>query len=407
MSNSFLSPTVIAKELLRVLHNNITFCKGVNRQYDNTFANSATTISGKAGPSIRVRKPNRYTVTTGPALVVQDLTEEYVTVSMQTQKHVGMKFTAADLTQTIDDFSERYIKPAGLALASELDRDGCSQYNTIYNNVGTCTVTPATALVYLEGAAKLDDYTAPRDDMRSAVINPSAQAATVNALTNIFNPQNAIARQYEAGVMGDALGFKFKMDQNIASHTCGTRVATGAVAVSGGSQSGASLYCSTTGATVTFTKGDAFTIDGVFQVNPETKVNTGKLQQFVVTANVAASGSYVTLAISPSIIISGATQTVYTATGNYPAHAAAIIFQGAASTSYPVNLLYHRDAFALVSADLIMPDGVDFKAREVFDGISVRIVRQYNINGDELPCRADILYGWATLYPQFCARLHG
>ena len=69
--------------------------------------------------------------------------------------------------------------------------------------------------------------------------------------------------------------------------------------------------------------------------------------------------------------------------------------------------MYHKDAFTLVTADLVMPRGVDFAAREVYDGISCRIVRAYDINNDNLPCRIDVLYGWTTLYPQFACRLIG
>jgi len=404
--NAFLSPTVIAKEILRILHNNITFTKGVNRQYDSSFANSGITVSGKVGPSLRVRKPNRFTVTDGAALVVQDLTEDYVTVSMTTQKHVAMKFTSQDLTLTIDDFSERYIKPAALALASKLDQDGCNLYKTVYNSVGTPGVTPQSALVYLQARAKLDNYTCPRDDMRTACINPIAEAYTVDSLKTLFHLGSAVGSQYDAGEMGHAFGLNFKMDQNLASHIAGD--ATGAL-VNSSSQTGATLSIKSinggTGSQVV-KSGDMFTIPGVYQVNPETKATTNDLQQFVVTADsTASSGSIAALPISPSIVITGATQTVNAA----PVGDVHIDFNMGATpgVSYPQNMIMHRDAFTCVSADLIMPDGVDFKAREVNDGISVRIIRQYNINGDELPTRVDLIYGWQTLYPFFAARLWG
>ena len=412
MSNSFLSPTVIAKEILRILHNNIVAAKSVNRQYDSSFANSGVTVSGKAGPSLRVRKPNRYTVTEGAALQVQDNVEEYVTVSCTSQDHIGMKFTSADLTLTIDDFAERYLKPAALALASKIDRRVLGLYSTVYNSVGTPGTAPGsgltaaqTAAIYLNGGAIMDEYTTPRDNQRSAIISPAAQASTVAALSGLFQSSSKIAEQYEAGEMGTGLGLNFKMDQQIVSHTGGSGTAS-PIRVKGASQTGASLLTDGTNAEV-LKAGDVFSIAGVYSVNPESFQTTGRLQQFVVTADATAGSSEYTLSISPAIYpttVAAGKQTVTTG----PADDALITFYDTtASQSRPQNLLLHKDAFTLVTADLVLPEGVDFRARQVHDGISVRIVRQYNINGDELPCRLDVLSGVKELYPQFAARVWG
>jgi hypothetical protein len=139
-------------------------------------------------------------------------------------------------------------------------------------------------------------------------------------------------------------------------------------------------------------------------VNWETKQDTGVAQQFVVTAaTTTAGGTTATLSISPSIILTGATQTVTAS----PDNGAQLVFMGTASTSYSNNLVYHKEAFALATADLVLPKGVDMAAREVWDGISVRLVRQYDINNDNIVARLDILYGWVTLYPQLACRVAG
>jgi hypothetical protein len=412
MSNSFLSPTVIAKEILRVLHNNLTAAKSVNRQYDSQFANSGVTVSGKAGPSLRVRKPNRYTVTDGAALVVQDNVEEYVTVSCTTQEHVGMKFTSADLTLTIDDFSERYLKPAGLALASKIDRDVLNLYKTVYNSVGTPGTAPGSGLtaaqaaaVYLNAGAILDEYTTPRDGMRTACLNPVAQASTVSALSGLFQSASKIAEQYEKGEMGTGLGMTFKMDQQVQNQLTGTGCDT-PMKVKGASQSGASILMDSTTSDI-FRIGEVFTIAGVNSVNPESFQDTGRLQQFVVTADATAASSEVTLSISPSIYATTTSAGKQTVTALPADDANVTWYDTTASATRPQNMLFHKDAFTLVSADLILPEGVDFRAREVHDGMSVRIVRQYNINGDELPCRLDVLYGVKELYPFFASRIWG
>ena len=79
---------------------------------------------------------------------------------------------------------------------------------------------------------------------------------------------------------------------------------------------------------------------------------------------------------------------------------------GTASTAVQTGLAFQKGAFAFATADLVMPEGVDWSAREVYDGLSMRIVRAYDINNDKFPCRLDILYGYQTLRAQLAARYH-
>jgi hypothetical protein len=392
-----------------ILHANLTFSRNVNRQYNSDFANSGATMSGKIGPSLRVRKPNRYTVRTGAAIQVQDTAEDYVTIYCTTQKGVDMRFSSADLTLTIDEFSDRYIKPAALLLASQIDYDGLALANNIYNYVGApssnFTIStggnPAPG-VFLNAGAQMSLYNAPIDE-RAIVLSPYGHADSVSSLSGLFNPQETISEQFHKGEMGSALGFDFHMDQNIQRLTPGTRVATGSVTINAPSQTGSSItFAATTGAT--FAVGDLFYFSSgtaVNTVNPETKQDSGVAQQFVVTAAATAASSTVTLSISPSIITSGATQTVTAS----PDNGATVTFIGAASTAYTNHLAFHKDAFTLVTADLLLPKGVDFASREVYDGISARIIRQYDINNDNLPCRLDVLYGWTTIRPELACRI--
>jgi len=335
-----------------------------------------------------------------------------VTVSCTTQEHVGIKFTSADLTLTIDDFSERYLKPAALALSSKIDRDGLALYKTVYNTVGTPGTTPGSgmtaaqaATVYLNGGAILDEYTTPRDGARTMCVNPVAQAATVGALSGLFQSASKIAEQYEAGEMGTGLGMTFKMDQNINSQRTGTACAK-EMSIKGAGQSGSGLLVDCTTSDVV-RAGEVFTIDNVYSVNPESFQSTGRLQQFVVTADATGGSNEATLSISPAIYATTTSAGKQTVTAIPADNATVNFYDTTAGATRPQNLLYHKDAFTLVSADLVLPEGVDFRARQVHDGMSVRIVRQYNINGDELPCRLDVLYGWKELYPQFACRVQG
>lgn len=403
-ANTLLTISMITKEALRILENNLAFTKRVNRQYDEKFA-----IEGaKIGYTVNARKPVRYIVTTGQALQLQDATETSVPVTLTTQDHVDFQFSSADLALSVDDFSNRFLKPAVSALANKIDSNGLKLYHQIYNAVGTPGTTPNALLVYLMAGVALDNSAAPMDGMRSLVITPKMQATMVDALKGLFQQATAIANQYIKGTMGTAGGFEWAMDQNCPTHTVG---ALGGVPLTNGAgQVGASLITDgwTAAAATRLKKGDVITVDGVFGVNPQSRESTGELQQFTVTADAASDGAgNMTIPISPAIVIAGPYQTVTGA----PADGAAILTFGHASNFAnkvsPQGVAFHRDAFTLVTADLPVPNGVD-KASRISDkqlGISLRMVRDYDINTDQWPCRIDVLYGWATLRPELACRV--
>jgi hypothetical protein len=91
----------------------------------------------------------------------------------------------------------------------------------------------------------------------------------------------------------------------------------------------------------------------------------------------------------------------------FPVASAALVFTGTASTVYPQNLVYHKNAITLATADLLLPQGVDMASRQVHNGVSMRIVRQYDINNDRMPCRVDVLYGFNTIRPPMACRIWG
>ena len=423
MPNTWLTVSMITREALRVLHNNLVAAKGVNRQYSSEFAQTGA----KIGTTLNVRKPNRYFVRSGAPIQVQNTSETYAPLTLSFQKGVDVSFTSQDLTCSLDDFGKRILTPAMARLASQIDFDICTAAaQQIYNNVGTVGSTPGTVagaglaqsgspIIYLNAGVMLDNNATPRDENRRVIMNPAAQAQTVSGLSGLWQDATAIAEQYRKGVMGQALGFEFAMDQNINTITSGTRlVASGSV--SGGSQTGSTLLVGGLGAGGTIAAGEKFfitSVPAVQSVNPENQTSTGIVQQFtVLTAVTADAGGNATLNISPAIIPIGAAVANGTVT-NSPSNGATITFgsigagQWAASTTAVMNLAYHQDAITLATADLIMPGGVDFAARETYDGIAMRIVRQYDINNDSMPCRIDVLYGIGVLRPEMGCIIFG
>lgn len=398
-ANTLLTISMITKEALRILENNLAFTKRVNRQYDDRFA-----IEGaKIGYVVNARKPVRYVVTTGQALQIQDATETQVPITLTTQDHVDFQFSSADLALSVDEFKDRFLQPAVAALANKIDNSGLQLYSQIWNAVGTPGTTPNALFTYLSAGVALDNNAAPMDGLRSVVITPKMQATIVDALKGLFQQSTAIAQQYIKGTMGTAGGFEWAMDQNCPTHTVGT-YAGSTPQVNGAGQTGATLITDgwASGAT-SLKKGDVFTLSGVYQVNPQSRQSTGELQQFVVTQDISDTTGAITIPIAPSIVTSGAFQTVDVS----PANNADITLLGASGQASPQGMAFHRDAFTLVTADLPVPKGVDMGAR-VSDkqlGISLRIVRAYDINTDQWPCRIDVLYGWATLRPELACRV--
>jgi len=401
MGNSLLTIDMITRKALEILENNLVITRNVNRQYDDSFA-----VEGaKIGSTLRIRLPDRALVTDGAALQVQDDNEQFTTLTVASQKHIGVNFTSAELTMQLDDFADRVLKPRISQLASSIDADVANAYKGIYSSVGTPGTTPATSLVLLQGQQKLNEFAAMMPN-RYATVNPAANAGLVEGMKGLFNPVDTISRQFRNGLMGEGvLGYEeMDMSQSIQQFTTGSRSGTitvdGTMTVEGSSKI---TLNGTTGHTLAV--GDVFTIANVYAVNPQTRQSTGSLQQFVVTAaNTAAGSKFTDVNISPAIYTaSNALATV----NSFPQNLATVTFVGAASTAYPQNLIYHKDAISFATADLLLPQGVDMASRQVHNGISMRVVRQYDINNDRLPCRIDVLYGYSVIRAPMAVRLWG
>lgn len=402
MANSLLTIDMITRKALEIFENNLVLTRNINRQYDDSFAKEGA----KIGSTLRIRMPDRALVTDGAALQVQDENEQFTTLSVTNQKHIGVNFTTAEMALSLDDFAERILKPRVSQLAASVDADVANVYKDVYNVVGSAGTTPATSLVLLQGQQKLNEGAVPMNS-RYATVNPAANAGLVEGLKGLFNPADVISRQFKNGMMGEGvLGYdEINMSQSIKVHTYGTRAATGATVTTTVSTQGQSTINITGTGTQVINKGDTFTIANVYAVNPQTRESTGSLQQFVCTAaNTASGGSYTSVAISPPLYTADHALATVNA---FPQASAAIIFDGVASTSAPQNLIYHKDAFSMATADLLLPQGVDMASRQTHNGISMRIVRDYDINNDRMPCRIDVLYGYGAIRPAAATRLLG
>lgn len=390
MANTLLTTTAITRKALAILHQKLTFIGSINRQYDNSFAQSGA----KIGDSLRIRLPNQYTVRSGATYSAQDTVETSTTLQVATQKGVDLDFTSVDLTLSLDEFAYRVLEPAMAVLAANIEADVVQNVTKdVFQNVNNIG-SAATFAKLLSGRKALVDALAPAGD-RNVLLNTTDNVDLVDALKGLFNDQASIGKQYREGVLGRTAGLDFAESTHLALQTRGT--ANGAYVTNGATQTGASIVVAT--GTGTIKKGEIITFAGVNRVHPETKVDTGVLQQFVVTADYAGGAG--TISISPAIVASGAKQNV----SNSIANGSAVTVLGTASTNYGQSLLYHKDAFAFATADLIIDASMIDKARETYDGISMRFVRGFDMTNDKVMNRLDVLYGYKTIRPELAVRL--
>jgi hypothetical protein len=431
-TNTIITDAKITKEALSILHNSLGFTKSITKEYSSQFAQTGA----KIGATINIRKPNRYVVQQGPSITPQSTTESYVPLTLNRQWVVPIAFSTAELTLSIDEFSARYIRPAISKLASVIDLDCTTAAITgkyadgtaaagdgpVNFTIGTPGTVPGTAggsvytllaynspACYLNAGRILDINAAPRDSSRTICIDPAANAMSVGGLSGLFNPQGIISTQYKSGLLGNALGFDFVMDQNVYTLTAGTQLNTTAATMQATWTTGSNFSWTVDSSdnTKTLKAGSTFTVADCYHVNPETQQNTGVLMQWVVTADTTLATGTNSIPISPTPIVAGST----VANGNCsvaPTTGKAITMtSGTNSVVSPQNLAFHREAFTLGTADLEIPNGLDMAHRESMDGISIRFIRDYDVMSDFVVGRLDVLGGFSNIRPELAVRIAG
>lgn len=392
-SNTLLTPTIIAKEVLMQLIGSRAMSKHVNTQYKNEFV--------KIGSTVTIRKPNKFRATDAQARSNTNLSEPSTSITIDKQSHVSWAFSGPELALTIEEYSKRYIQPAATALAAKVDYNLCQLYSDIYNYAGTPGTTPSTFSVLGDANEVIDNEMGPAGN-RTAIVNPKANWALADGLKGTF-AQNVAKDIITKGYLGTIANLNIYMDQKVARHTCGAFEAD--IQVTSEPASGAtSLVTKNWDGSSTVKKGDIFTIANVYAVDPETGVSTGVLRRFVVTADTADEGTAMTIPVSPAIISSGAYQTV----DSLPQVNALLTFVGTASTAYSQNLVFCPETFGMVTVPLTVPSGV-WGARETDpeSGLSVTVLKDFDIDAYEEICRVDILYGIKTFYAETGCRVWG
>lgn len=398
---------IIAKLAAGHFSDNLRFLKSIDKADPSDFDGKN---GYKSGDTIDINVPTLFTkgTTADITSTIQDVTESRVALAVTNRYNVPISFTSAEIATDmgLKSWADRVLKPAMINLANNVEADALDTcMDATFNSVGTAGSTVFDTNTILSAGRKLDENGCNDYEDRFVLLSPAAAVSAVNSRKGLFQSSTAIAEQYKSGAMGMADGFTFLRNNLVPTHTLGNDVSGVAVEAdvlapaTGASTVGVDGLTSTTG---TVTKGSVFTIATVNAVHPITKADLGYLKQFVVTANATADGSgQATLSISPTIYSTGALQNV----SALHADEDAITFVGSASTAYRQNLAYHKSAFRFVSLPLIQPEGVHFVGQETHDGVTVRVLTDYDILTDKMILRADILWGIAAVRPEWACRI--
>lgn len=402
MANSLVTIDMVTREALRIAHEKSQFIGTTDRSYDDSYARTGA----KIGSALRVRKPNQYTRTTGSRVMdVQDQSEITQSITVATQDHVDMRFNSAELALSIDEISKRYIEPAMSVLISGVESDYIAAMTKATWNVAGTAGTPPTDLVAVGAArAKLNQYLAPKDGNRCIQMDSVTMGGLVNGLKGLFQDSTQIKEQYREGMVGRSAMADFYENDRMWTLQNGSDVTGTLDAASLATDGGSTLDMHTTVAVAAQNVGEVFTVAGVYACHPETKAAYNTLQQFTITAIGAT-----TTTVSPTMYWTGPRKNVVTSTGGTVSattfNSAALVFVGSASTGYVQNLMYHKEAFQFVTADLPLMDDAAKCVRRNQDGISLRVWQASDIRNDELLMRIDLLYGFAALRPEWACRI--
>ena len=408
MANQILTPVMITREAARILHQECNFLGNCNKQYDDRYAQDGA----KIGYTLNIRMPSKYEVRTGATLTPEDHVERSTPLTVQSQYGVDVNFTTVELTMELDDFSERFLKPAMSQLAAKIEGDALVvAKNRTFNYTNATTNGLLTYRRYQQNGKNITNELGPRSE-RSAILTPDSVVEFNDAVKGLFQDSGAISKQYKEGMMGRTGGFDVYENTLLPSHTTGsmagspvtngTDLGTGTTANTWVSQTDLVIDGATT--TTDLKAGDIITLSGVYEVHPELRTNTGRLRRFVVQSDITLTNN-ATVTVKPGLIYgSGNAFQNCVLSGVSDTDNLTLTLIGAASSQFKNDLFFHKDAFVCATADLI--DVSQFGAwggRAVQDGISMRIARQYDINNDKLPCRLDVLWGFAELYPELAS----
>lgn len=417
MPNELLNPVAILKNTEARFENAVVMPKFVSREYDDKFA----VKDEKVGATVNARLPVRYRGSVGEGYEPEDTREVMKPISVNRRWKVCPQFSDIDLTLTIDRFAERYLESASVTLANKVDLDLLGLYKFISNLApdGVPGTAPTTRPAFTRARAYLEKIGVPDDRMHNLIINPDGMVNMIEFGATMLNPQKELSDQYLNGNLGQFGGMKVSKTQNVRSQQLGAWSTTSNPIVSAAAPPAqGDTVVNTTGWAndSTLKAGDIVEFVGAGQINMVTWEATGVNQCFAVPVDVACAAGTGNMAIPLPFALNADTSDVNQTVSAIPAASAAVrVYHqatGAAMNAItgvisPQYLVFHRDAFVLVTVRQTVPKGMDWSEQIVNKrlGIPMRIVRGFDIRANDYLTRIEILGGVNVLREDFAVRL--
>lgn len=414
MTNQVPIQTVIAKRMLGRLQNKLPMTTYANKDFQDDLKDSER----RAGGTININKPPLFDVRNGEVMEVQNTIIPSVSTQL-VMKGVDVSASQLDLQISYDAVQSGMIDGvldgAAAALAAKIEADGFALALKVANVVGTpgTTITDpsviATAGAYITSNGGLIG-----GPSRIGLMNSFQNASFATGVKTYFNPVNTVGKAFADGLLGNGYGFDLYDEPVAGTFTSGTYAGT--PLTNGAGQSGTSLITDGwTATTTTLNVGDSFTIAGMFNRNPQSKLSTGALKNFVVATKTVTDGSgNSTIVIGEDgIILTGPRQNVIAADGTatFADNLAITVTSGASATTSKQSLLYDRNAFTFAMVPLAkVPDGLGVMSTVVKDkmsGLSISMKQFYDGKNNQRMVRFDVLYAWLETYPQLAVRILG
>jgi len=369
MANTFISVKQIARETLPRLIDNLVFPNLIYRDTNDG-------ATAKQGDTVSIRRPVRLQASTFSPLSgvsAQGIVEESVDVKLENIATVDAEVSSLESALNFDSVTRLFIEPAAAALAEKINDDGLALYKDIPYVGGTAGTTPSALADFAEAAFMMDTQRVPTNDRRG-VWDPAATAAFKQIPAIVNAEKCGSTKALRSGSIGRIFGIDNYMTQAVRTHTAGDLSAgEGSLKVkSAVTNSGTVQINGTATATGSVVKGDILKIGNKI---------------YVVTANATASSGTISVKVYPNI----------TASQNE-----AVTLIG----SHKANLVFHPSAFAFVTRPLSQPAGVESYVTS-YNGISLRVVRGYDMKYKKEMLSMDVLYSFATLYPELACRYLG
>lgn len=362
MTETNFSVKQIARETLPKLIDNLVFPNLIYKDLSKAF-------TAKQGDTVSIRRPVKLTAgefDEAQGVTPSGFTGDTIDVKLDKIATVDMEISAIEAACDFDSLTRLFIEPAAAALAEKINRDGLALYRDIPAVKGTAGTVPDGLNDLAEAALALDMMRVPTDT-RCAVWDPLT-TSKLKQIPAVVNAEKCgTTRALRTGAIGRVFGMENYMSQAVYDHT--TELSSASFTVKTGVTDSEKVTITSASANGTVHKGDIITVNG----------NT-----YTVTAETVLNGNEAEISVYPNITAETGDAVSFT-----PSHKA--------------NLVFHPNAFAFVTRPLSMPGGVESYVT-TYNGLSLRVVRGYNMKYKKEVLSMDILYAFKTIYPELAVR---